>query len=184
VTSPPAPAKKGRRPWGCVLGALAVAVIAAIGISSLLRAKLSALESATLDDLRTMVAAQAAYSERNGGFYEPRLECLAEPASCLPDYPRDGRPFLEPVLASLQDKTGYRRAFHPGPPASPPPAGQARSRPPGIVSFAYTAVPYAYEGMKAFCGDSTGALCFRRDGREPGITPEGRCDLSTCDRYE
>jgi hypothetical protein len=50
------------------------------------------------------------------------------------------------------------------------------------VSFAYTAVPEApgETGIRGFCGDSTALICFTLDGREPGVTPEGKCDLSTC----
>jgi hypothetical protein len=169
---------------GRALGAfafnLAILGIAAISIPSLLRAKLSALESATIGDLRTMISAQAAYREQNDGLYEARLECLAAPATCLPDYPKDGRPFLEPSLASLVEKAGYRRVFHPGPVGAPRSAGRGRTRPPGLSSFAVTAVPVAYEGMHGFCGDSTGVICFTRDGSEPRVTPDGRCDLSTC----
>ena len=162
---------------------LGILVIAAIALPSLLRAKPSALEAAAIGDVRTVISAQAAYSQGNDGAYEPRLECLARPAECRPDDPKNSRPFLEPSLASLDERYGYRRAFHAGPPAAPRPGAGGRSRPPGILGFAYTAVPVAYEGMRAFCGDATGLICFTRDGREPGVTPEGRCDLSTCEEY-
>jgi hypothetical protein len=170
---------RGRATFAFALN-LGILGIAAISIPSLLRAKPSALESATIGDLRTMISAQAAYSQQNDGLYEARLECLAAPATCLPEYPRDGRPFLEPSLASLEQRAGYRRAFYPGPPGAPRPADRGRTRLPGISSFAFTAVPVAYEGMRGFCGDSTGLVCFTRDGREPAVTPGGRCDLATC----
>lgn len=170
-----------RQKRGRAIGALAanvlIVTVVAIAVPSLLRSKLSALQAATIGDLQTMVAAQATYAGRNGGLYEPRHECLAEPARCLVGFPEDGTPFLEPALASLRDKAGYRRAFHPGPPGSRPPGEPAR---PGVTAFAYTAVPYAYDGMNAFCADSAGVLCYRKDGREPGRTPAGLCDLATC----
>jgi len=164
---------------------LCVLYLASITFHSLLRVKVSARESVTLDDIRTMISAQAAYSQENDGLYEPRLECLAEPATCLPEYPKNGKPFLEAFLASLEAKAGYRRAFYPGPPGAPRPAVRGRPRPPGITSFAYTALPDVpgVSGMRGFCGDSTGLICFTRDGREPGVTPAGRCDLSTCEEY-
>lgn len=164
-----------------IVANLCVLCVAAVALHSLLRAKLSALESATLGDIRTVISAQAAYRQENDGLYEPRLGCLAEPATCLAEYPMSGRPFLEPALASLEAKSGYRRAFYPGPSAAVRPALRGRPRAPGMTGFAYTAVPIAYEGMRAFCGDATGRICFRRDGREPGVTPGGRCDLSTCE---
>ena len=162
---------------------LCVLCVAAVALRSLLHAKTSALESVTIGDVRTVISAQAAYSQENDGRYEPRLGCLAEPATCLPEYPKNGQPFLEPVLASLEAKAGYRRAFYPGPPGAPRPALRGRPRAPGITGFAYTAVPVAYEGMRAFCGDATGLICFTADGREPRVTADGRCDLSTCEEY-
>lgn len=179
---PAANASPGRA-VGAIAFNVGILCIAAISIPSLLRAKTSALEAATIGDLRAMISAQAAYSHQNDGLYEARLECLAEPVTCLPDYPKNGRPFLERYLASLETKAGYRRAFYPGPPGAARPAVRGRPRPPGITSFAYTAVPDAYEGMRGFCGDSTGLICFTRDGREPRVTPEGKCDLSTCEEY-
>jgi hypothetical protein len=178
------PAAQGRgRAIGAVALNLGILGIAALSIPSLLRAKPSALESATIDDLRSMISAQAAYSRQNDGLFEARLECLAEPATCLPGYPKNGPRFLDLALASLETKAGYRRAFYPGPPGGPRPALRGRPRPPGVRSFAYTAVPVAYEGMRAFCGDATGLICFTRDGREPRVTAEGKCDLSTCQVY-
>ena len=180
---PEANARKGRA-IGAIAFNLGVLGIAAISIPSLLRAKPSALEAATIGDLRVMISAQAAYSQQNDGLYEARLECLARPATCLPDYPQGGPPFLDAGVASLERKSGYRRAFYPGPPGGPRPPVGGRTRPPGIKSFAYTAVPDTYEGMRAFCGDATGLICFTRDGREPRVTPEGNCDLSTCEELK
>jgi hypothetical protein len=182
VRRPETNASRGRA-IGAIAFNLGILGIAAISIPSLLRAKLSALEAATIGDLRTMISAQAAYSQQNDGFYEPRLECLAEPAACLSGYPKSRPPFLDAAVASLETRFGYRRAFYPGPAGAPRPAVGGRPRPPGITSFAYTAVPEAYEGMRGFCADSTGLICLTRDGREPRVTPEGKCDLSTCKDY-
>ena len=46
-----------------------IGIIAAIAIPSLLRARVSANESATIGDIRTVISAQAAYQSANGGFY-------------------------------------------------------------------------------------------------------------------
>lgn len=151
-------------------------------VRSLLRAHVSTAEATAIGDIRTVISAQAAYADRNDSRYEPRLSCLVEPATCLPDYPAGGPPFLDRKLASLKPKAGYRRAFHPGPPAAPRPPLRGRPRPLGLVSFAYTAVPEepGQTGVRGFCGDSTGLICFTPDGREPGVTPDGKCDLATC----
>ena len=47
-----------------------IGIIAAIAIPSLLRARVSANESATIGDIRTVISAQAAYQSANGGWYD------------------------------------------------------------------------------------------------------------------
>ena len=68
-----------------------IGIIAAIAIPSLLRARVSANESATLGDIRTLISAQAAYQSANSGFYDGNLSCLTEPSNgaCIPSYPID-----------------------------------------------------------------------------------------------
>lgn len=56
-----------------------IGIIAAIAIPSLLRARISANEAATVGDIRSLVSAQAAYHAANGGWYEGNLICLVDP---------------------------------------------------------------------------------------------------------
>src|SRR6476660_8056116 len=63
-----------------------IGIIAAIAIPSLLRARVSANESATIGDIRTVISAQAAYSSTNGGLYESNWPCLVAPFTCIPSY--------------------------------------------------------------------------------------------------
>jgi hypothetical protein len=64
------------------------------------------------------------------------------------------------------EKTGYRFTRAPGPTA----AG------------AWLAVPIerGRTGVRGFCGDSSGVVCFTVDGKAPGVEANGRCDLATC----
>ena len=143
-------------------------IVAAIAIPSLLRARTSANESATLGDIRTMISAQAAYQSSSGGYYGTP-DCLARPKECIPNY--DGPHFLDAELASAQVKSGYRRTFHPGPAVSSALDGSAV--PPGSLStFAYVAVPAnpGQTGIRAFCGDSGGRVCAVNSG---GIDASG-----------
>ena len=81
-----------------------------------------------------------------------------------------GPSFLDDELGSLRDKGGYKRGFHPGPPAK---------RPGGLESFAYTATPIEQDktGTRSFCGDSTGRICF--DPKGSAILPvQGACPQS------
>ena len=136
-------------------------------------------ESAVIGDVRTVMSAQAAYQAANGGFFDSRLPCLQDPAGCIPDYPEKAPRFLDSNLTTLEPKNGYDRSFVAGPPAEGDPAVTSPSSTP---SYAYLAVPTepGYSGVRGFCGDSSGALCFTTDGRPPGVEA-GRCDLSTCD---
>src|SRR5688572_54924 len=86
-----APAKKGMSTVLIVvlvvagLGLMAVValgIIAAIAIPSLLRARISANESMAIGNLRTVISAEAAYQSVNGGFYDIPA-CLYAPGQCL-----------------------------------------------------------------------------------------------------
>jgi type II secretory pathway pseudopilin PulG len=144
-------------------GTAGLGIAAAIAIPALLRARVSANESAAIGDIRTVISAQAMYESANGGYGE--LRCLGEPKSCLPNY--DGPPFLDPVLASLEDKNGYHRGFFPGPPGP---------RPGTYQSYAYTAAPVtpSRTGIRSFCGADDGVICQRMDG-QPIAAEGGRC---------
>jgi len=153
----------------CVVG-----IMSAIAIPSLLRARVSANESATIGDIRTVISAEAAYQSANKDLYDT-LPCLAAPATCIPNY--SGPTFIDSTLASASLKSGYRRTFHGGPAPSQVPSGASPS---SIGSYAYVAVPatQGQTGMRAFCGDSSGVIRFTRDGSEPPVT-DGSCDQST-----
>src|SRR5687767_7309218 len=135
-----------------------IGIIAAIAIPSLLRARVSANESATLGDMRTLISAQAAYHAANGGFYGP-LTCLVEPSgpNCIPSYPVGGPIFLDSQLASLNPKSGYGRSFQPG-----PPTGVRQDMP----CYAYHATPVTagQTGVRGFGADCSGLICFTSDG--------------------
>src|SRR5262245_12033582 len=108
---------KGAAIAGTILGGLtlvALPIVAAIAIPSLLRAKVSANESSAIGDIRTVISAEAAYQSANGGYYDT-LECMGTPSTCIPSY--SGPTFLDAQLASGADKSGYKRTFHPGPAA-------------------------------------------------------------------
>jgi hypothetical protein len=137
-------------------------------------------ESATLGDMRTLMSAEAAYQAASGGYYGPP-ECLVAPPTCLHGYPVNLPTFLDSQLASRMPKSGYRRAFHPGAPAPPPADGKPGAKG-GLVSYAYVAVPLrpGLSGVRGFCGDSTGRICFTVDGSAPPVT-DGLCDPQCAD---
>jgi hypothetical protein len=123
---------------------------------SLLEARVSANESATIGDTRSIISAQMAYSASFEGRYG-ELTCLAEPKSCHSAY--DGPYFVDAELAKATEKSGYKRSFKL--------AGD---------SFAYASAPItpATTGKRSFCGDASGMLCQNADGAPFDIS-SGRC---------
>ncbi len=164
------------------LGILVLPIAAAIAIPSLLRARVAANEAAAIGDVRTVISAQAAYASANGGHYDGRLECLLNATSCIRGY--SGSPsFLDPALVSSEPRHGYKGRVVAGPSAAASAAESTGSMSPTSVSgFAYLATPVQFgrTGVRAFCGDANGMICATPDGRAPGVTPAGECDLSTC----
>jgi type IV pilus assembly protein PilA len=148
-------------------------ITAAIAIPSLLRARVSANEAATIGDIRTVISAESAYQSANCGSYG-RLQCLSSPrgAGCIADYPPGAPTFLDSSLTGATVKSGYQRTFHPGAAVAP---GQG-SGCTGLESFAYTAEPATQgkTGVRGFCGDASGRICFTADGGAPSVT-NGRC---------
>jgi Domain of unknown function (DUF4190) len=135
------------------LSLLSLPIVAAIAIPSLLRARISA--------------------NANGGLYDtPR--CLAEPSGCIPGYSASGPTFLDSHLASLGMKSGYVRTFHPGPPADQlDPAVSSRT---SILGYVFVAVPadVGRTGVRAFCADHTGMICYTVSSSEP-LPVDGAC---------
>src|SRR6186997_2794680 len=84
-----------------------IGIIAAIDIPSLLRARVSANESATIGDIRSILSAESAYQGANGGFYG-NIGCLSTPSVCISAYA--GPTFLDPgVATTAATKSGYVR---------------------------------------------------------------------------
>lgn len=150
-------------------------MVAAIAIPSLLRARVSANESAGIGDLRTMVSAQATYASANMGHYDT-LECLVQPTGgCIPEYPAQAPEFLSAKMLE-SPRAGYVFTFHPGPPAPPDDIIEGRASPTSITGWAYTAVPVTpgTTGVRAFCTDQSGMICFVASGSEPFLQ-DGQC---------
>ena len=132
-------------------------------------------ESSVIGDIRTVLSGQDAFKSANDGFYGTP-GCLTRPSACLPGYPSSGPVFMDSLLASGQQKAGYDRRFVAGPPA---PNGQRWS----MTSYAYVAVPARQRstGVRAFCGDSSGAICFTQGGEIPPVVA-GHCITTEADR--
>ena len=139
-----------------------IGIIAAIAIPSLLRARVSANESASIGDIRTVISAEAAFHSSFGGRYGD-LACLADPNSCDPQYPATAPSFLDVALAAVPNvKSGYARSFVSNPLVPGP----------GLSCYVYQAVPAVQNqtGVRGFGGDCTGRVCFTGDGTQVPTT--------------
>jgi len=145
-----------------------IGIIAAIAIPSLLRARVSANESATLGDIRTLISAQAAYQSANSGFYDADLACLTAPTGCIPSYPSIAPTFLDSQLASQNSKSGYNRSFSTGAVTT----GVPTASPTSTSVYAYDATPVVIgqTGVRGFAADSSGRICFTTGGAAVGQT--------------
>src|SRR5687768_11646728 len=143
-----------------------IGIIAAIAIPSLLRARVSANESATLGDIRTLISAQAAYQSANSGFYASRLACLTSPTTCIPSYPAIAPTFLDSQLASQNSKSGYNRLFSFGALQGAVPTASTSST--SVYAYDATPVVIGQTGVRGFAADSSGRICFTVDGQAVG----------------
>ncbi len=131
-----------------------IGIIAAIAIPSLLRARVSANESATQGDIRTWISAEAAYEGASNGNGYPRAStCLSVPAvgTCIPGYSTTAPTFLDSNLTSVGlTKSGYFRLYTP--------SGNAVGV--GDDGYCYAASPTSLNrtGTRSFGGDASGVL--------------------------
>jgi len=142
-----------------------IGIIAAIAIPSLLRARVSANESATIGDIRTVITAQAAYQSSNGGFYDTSLTCLTTPSTCIPSYPSGAPNFIDSQLASQTAKSGYSRSFVATAITGAPPTSSTTST--GAYNYYATPVTLNQTGVRGFEGDQAGVLCYTTNGAAP-----------------
>lgn len=130
-----------------------IGIIAAIAIPSLLRARVSANEAATIGDIRTVISAEAAYHGANAGEYGI-ISCLATPSNgaCIPGYAVTAPTFLDPNLGAVPaNKAGYNRdANYFG-------TGQQAG---DVATYCYGASPTSLNrtGTRSFGGDASGVL--------------------------
>jgi prepilin-type N-terminal cleavage/methylation domain-containing protein len=165
-----------------------IGIIAAIAIPSLLRARVSANESATIGDIRTVISAQAAFQSANGGWYAGSLSCLSNPSggnACIPSYPATAPTFLDravaPVAGLPAPKSGYSREYLPG--LTPANLNTNVSGTNSVATYVYRATPVTQgqTGVRGFGGDAAGILCFSPTGVAPPTTSTNLLDTTSAD---
>jgi hypothetical protein len=134
------------------------------------------LERTAVRQTRDVLKAQAGYADATG-FFDARLSCLELPATCAPGRDHD-ESFLAPSLTRAT-RHGYVHRIEPGARPAPAEIAARRASPTSVRDVAYVSVPEVpgVTGLRGFCGDTTGAICFTRDGHRPAVR-DGRCLLS------
>jgi type II secretory pathway pseudopilin PulG len=147
-----------------------VGITASVAYPQWLRAKVSANESAVIGDTRTIITAQATYAAANASMYDSDLTCLAEPSRCIPNYPPSAPTFLEPELARQRYvKQGYQRSFDglcSGTCELVDECGNEISSKTSADTYTFAVAPERLErtGVRAFCADDTGVICWEPGG--------------------
>jgi hypothetical protein len=144
--------------------------------------RIAANEAAVLEDIRKVIAGQAAYRAVNHGFYDGRLDCLLSPERCIFPYPPTAAPaFLDSRLASLNAASGYLRSFTAGPELpSPGVSVSGHASASSVTTYRYDAWPriVGHDGVRAFAADATGRICFTSGGTPVSPVSQGKLDPS------
>lgn len=135
-----------------------------------------ARENMAIIAVRTVVVAEKSYAASNHSFYD-QIPCLTRPWDCVPGHPQDVAPYLDSTYDWLAPRLGYSWKFHAGAAPTAEEIAAASASPTSLRAFAFTGTPIkaGETGSRGFCGDSTGAMCFTKDGSEPPVK-NGRCD--------
>lgn len=134
-----------------------IALLAAIAIPNLLRARLNANESATIAACKTVVAAATSFASVNGGNYPLNFAAMS---TAVP-------PYLDPSFTGAPVKNGYTLTYTPLANANP------------NLGFTVTAAPVTRgtTGSRDFYVDEAGVVCAspaNTAAAGPGVT-RGTC---------
>lgn len=151
-----------------------IGILAAIGLPTLLRARVAANEAQAIGDTRTVLSAEQTYAAANQGYFAPLNSLTRDGAGAIgiPNYPPTGPNFLGGDLAgrgNTYSKSGYERMFMPGvAPAPIPPSADPAS----LTDYCYGAAPVSVlTGARSFSGTGAGTIYFDPDGATNGQLP-------------
>jgi type IV pilus assembly protein PilA len=138
-----------------------IGIIAAIAIPSLLRARVSANETAAIGDTRSVISAEAAYHSAASGHYGKAI-CLISPSACIIGYPVNGPTFIDSAMASMVGKSGYGRSFDETATVATAPATLLNA----LSCYVYHSTPLnpGQTGVRGFGGDCSGVICTTSNG--------------------
>jgi hypothetical protein len=95
---------------GMALGGLVVLLLpvwAATVVPARVHARIAANESAAVEDVRSVIAAEKRYALADRDYYDT-LDCLTRPQDCIPGYPASGPTIIDAPLTATTVRHGYR----------------------------------------------------------------------------
>jgi prepilin-type N-terminal cleavage/methylation domain-containing protein len=141
-----------------------IGIIAAIAVTNLRRAIVSANESQILGDTRSVISSASTYQAANGGLYAPNLPCMTRGDGtpiCIPNYAPGAPDFLGADVARVTpyDKGGYLRDYT-GLGVAPANINPAVIDPNSVLDFCYSGTPseLGVTGVRSFSGTASGAI--------------------------
>ena len=145
-----------------------IGIIAAIAIPNLLRARVSANESAAVGDTRSVLSAETTYMASNCGWYAPLTSLTRDGGGAIgiPNYPTAAPQFLGGDIARAvpYTKNGYLRDQ----PLGNVPIGldAVNCDAASVMTFCYTSEPAnpGVTGVRTFSGIESGALYVDQAG--------------------
>jgi prepilin-type N-terminal cleavage/methylation domain-containing protein len=152
-----------------------IGIIASIAIPSLLRARVSANESATVGDIRAILSAQYTFQTSAYGFYGD-LTCLSTPsaATCISGYSSGAPTFLDASLATASQKSGYARTLVTS--GASPTAVNTWS----VYCYQASPVTPHTTGVRSFGGDHSSVVGANATPGADCCASSGLLDVSTC----
>lgn len=135
-----------------------ILIIAAIAIPNLMRARISANESAAVGALRTINTTSVQYQSSYGVGFPPSLVNMAPPAGGPATADCTAADLVDNILGqAVPQKSGYKFTYAGFTAAVPPPGSTCAA---GFVDFAAIAEPIniGVTGQRSFCIDHTGVV--------------------------
>jgi hypothetical protein len=146
---------RGGKPLKWVFYLVVVVLGLALLLPDLIEPRVRMGERSALQSVKAFKAAQEAY-KRALGTFAPTVDCLVRPRSCAPTY--QGGAFLHEAYAA-ERRDGYVFEL----------VGSPRDPSRAAFSYALFANPAqpGKTGVRSFCADSAGRLCFGRKELRP-----------------
>jgi|SRR6266576_2796073 len=144
-----------------------IAVIAALAVPSLTRAKMAANESSATASVKVIATAEGVYWSTFGSGFSPDLTSLGGPTPCFPPTPQAACILSSQLSTWPMAKSGY--TFN----------AMGTTQVPNGMYYGFevnaTPVTFGVTGLNAYCNDQTGVARYVTPGYSPIGVSQGTC---------